>query len=356
MHYTDKCGTYYDAYLDVLENGGQLYPGNGKDSANVIVRGKHCITYWEIGSKRHQETVELAKYFNIEPYGKTGGRIVRWLINDCFKLPYKSTFWQKRYRGLAKKGTHWHYLHVVERERFFGIEVDLKSAYISSLFAGKSLLYQDGKGFIDDNHCLENLMVITPQLPKWFRLQLLGCLASWRISFLCRDKANPASNLLVQKWYHNIEYNAAFNCVHRAILRNYKIMEKIHQIGGEYIKRIHTDSFFLDCDVPREKEEAIWNYLEEKGLEWDIKGCGYSYFYDVNSGFIGKKFVGSALEVSDKMREENIKKKRSSYDDKTMNRFGEIILNSSLPNTEPLSGRQQVDCLPKQLAIPFFPS
>lgn len=45
MYYIDKVGEYHQAYADVLENGGQLYPGNGKDSANVIVRGKYCITY-----------------------------------------------------------------------------------------------------------------------------------------------------------------------------------------------------------------------------------------------------------------------------------------------------------------------
>ena len=95
MYYTEKIGSYNDAYLDVLHNGGQLYPGNGKDSANVVVRGKQCITYWEKGSKRHQETVELAKYFNLDPYSKTGGRIARWLVDDCLKLPYQDSLWRK---------------------------------------------------------------------------------------------------------------------------------------------------------------------------------------------------------------------------------------------------------------------
>jgi len=352
MYYIDKIGEYHHAYAEVLANGGQLYPGNGKDSANVIVRGKQCITYWAKGSKRRQEVSDLCNYFHIPSEGKTGGRVARWLISDCLKLPYHGTFWQKRYRNIAKMGTHWHYLHVEPRKRFFGIEVDLKSAYISSLFAGKTLLFHDSKGYIEDNHCLENLKLITPELPKWFRLQLLGCLSSWRVTFFTKDKKNPNSKELIAKRYHNIEYGAAFNAVHRAIIRNDKIMEKIHQLGGEYIKRIHTDSFFLDCDVPRSTEDLIWSYLEEKKLKWDIKGCGYSYFYDVNSGFVGKKFVGSALDVTEKMRETGIKKKRSSYDEKTMNRFGDIILNSSMPNTELVRDSENSNSTPEQLVIP----
>lgn len=351
MHYTDLVGTYATAYADVLANGGQLYPGNGKDSANVVVRGQHCFTYWAKGSKRRQEVVDLCRYFNLDPYGKTGGRIARWLIDDLLKLPYKQTFWQKQYRDLAKQGGHWHYTYVESGKSFIGIEVDLKSAYMVSLFAGKSLLYQQGKGYFDDQGALENLQVLTPELPKWFRLQLLGCLASWRITFLARDKKNLENKELTVKQFHEISYGAAFNAVHRAILRNYKLMQKIHQIGGQYIRRIHTDSFFMDCDIPPKLENLIWEYMESKQAQWDIKGCGYSYFFDLNTGFIGKRIVGSALEVVDLMREKDIKKNRSSYDNETFQRFKDKIETSTLPEKEPIP--DQVLSLPstKQLAI-----
>lgn len=334
MQYIDLQGDYAVAYNDALTNGGQFYPGNGNDSANVIVRGKQCFTYWKKGSKRKQEIELLCKHFAVNSYGMTGGRLARWLLNDLFQLPYSSTFWQKKYRELAQNGGHWHYMHIQPKTPFCGIEVDLKSAYVSSLFAGQSLLYQDGKGYIDDNNCLENLKQVCPSLPKWFRLQLLGILASWRFFFYVRPKNHANGTDLILKKYHKISYGGAFNATHRAILRNYKIMQKVHQIGGEHIKRMHTDSFFLSVDASQETEQRIWDYLESKQCRVDIKSAGFAYFFDLNTGFVGNKFVGSRLDVVEKMREYDIKMKRQSLVPQVLDRFGDRLAASSFQETD----------------------
>ena len=329
MNYTDLIGDYAIAYQDVLIHGGQLYPGNGKESASVVVRGNDCFTYWNAHSKRYWEVQELCKFFNLEPQGKTGGRIARWLIDEILQLPYKTTFWNKQYRAIAKSGHHWHYNHVQPWKPFFGIEVDLKSAYFSSLLQGKSLLYQPGSGYLKDNNALETLGELIPNLPKWFRLQLLGVLASWRFQFLAKDKKNADNKELIWKQYHVINYNGAFNAVHRAIIRNYKIMEKIHSIGGEYIRRMHTDSFFLDCDCPRQIEDKIWSFIDEKKVKYDVKGAGHSFFFDLNTGFVGNRIVGAKIDVIDQMKSNNIKMKNNPINSKLLDRFGEVIANSS---------------------------
>lgn len=334
MDYTDLEGDYLIAYSDVLKYGGQLYPGNGKDSAAVVVRGSQCYTYWKKDSRRKQEVKELCNFFHLDSYGKTGGRIARWLVEEVLVLPYQNSYWHPKYRGIAKSGKHWHYSYCDSRQNFLGIEVDIKSAYISSLFSQYSLLYKEGIGYIDDNGALENLKLLTPDLPKWFRLQLLGLLSSWRFTFLARDKSNSNGSELKLKHYYKISYNAAFNAVHRAILRNYKIMQKIHQIGGQYIRRMHTDSFFLDIDCPREIEDSIWKYIEERNLKWDIKGCGRCYFFDLNTGFIGNKFVGAPIDVAGMMREEKIKIDRKSLVPQVLDRFGNVIETSTFQERE----------------------
>jgi hypothetical protein len=320
--YISLTGNYADAYADVLQKGGQLYAGMGKDSANVVVRGRTVFTYWPKDSPKRTQVRELSRFFNIEEEDKTGGRLARWLLNDALKLPYQETFWNRKYHKLAKNGQHWHYYHITPGRYCYGVEFDIKSAYISSLFAGRTLLYQEGRGYLDDNGTLESLKGLCSDLPKWFRLQLLGILASWKMSFLCRDKKNPSNPLLVYKTFHKVAYGAAFNAAHRAILRTYKIMQKVHQIGGEYINRIHTDSFFLSIECPPIVEEQIFNYLEDKGLITSVKGSGKAYFLDLNTGFIGKKFVGAKQDVVELMRENNLKMQRTNLPPRVVDRFG----------------------------------
>ena len=324
-NYQEKTGDYMDAYTDVVQNGGQLYPGNGKDSANVVVRGKQVFVYWKSKSVRHREVVDICNFLGIDSHAMTGGRVARKLLNDILELPYKRTFWNKKYRSLAVSGKHWHYYHVVPNEVFYGAEFDLKSAYFASLIQCKTLLYAEGKGYLEDNGTLEAIRELVPYMPKWFRLQLLGCISSWNFRFMTRDKSKPDSSELVQKRICKITFNAAFNCVHRAILRNYKIMQKIHEIGGEHIKRMHTDSFFLSWECPVTTETLLFDYLKEKHCEVSVKASGKAFFFDLNTGFIGKKFVGSKLDVIELMRGSDIKMGKSDTPAKVLDRFGNWI-------------------------------
>lgn len=321
MQYITVEGDYLQAYHFCLERGGQLFCGNGRDSANVVLVGKQCFTFWKKDSKRYADVMQLASYFGLPSEGQTGGRIARWLLEDFLCLPYQNTFWSKAYRNIAKDGAHWHYLFCAKKQYFNAIEVDIKGAYLNSLFSFSSLLYQPYLGYLQDNNALDNLKILYPELPKWFRLQLLGCLASWRIFYLCRDKSQPDCKELVRKQRFFIKYGAAFNCAHRAILRNYKIMKKLHEIGGEYIRRIHTDSLLLDCAIPIEVKQKIFSYIRQKQLTFSIKGYGRCFFWDVNTGFIGNKFVGAPVEITSLMRQEKIKMKSQETNVKLLQDF-----------------------------------
>lgn len=309
MKYFNIVGDFLSAYQFCLANGGQLFAGNGNDSANVCVVGQNCYTFWKKDSAHRWEIEKLSNYFNLDPEQQTGGRIARWLIDELISVPYEKTFWSRTYRNLAKSGSHWHYLHCDSKQQFYGFEVDLKSAYFSSLFSFPSMLYQPEIGYLKDGGAMDNLKSLYEHFPKWFRLQLLGCLAMWRSFYYCRDKSSPDSKELVMKCRYFIKYGAAFNVAHRAILRNYKIMARIHQIGHKYIRRIHTDSFFVDYDIPEKVELELWNYIESKNLKYSIKGFGSCYFWDVNSGFIGNKFVGASIDIAARMRADEIRMK-----------------------------------------------
>jgi hypothetical protein len=328
MKYFTLSGDYLTAYHFCLKNGGQFFPGHGKDSANVCLIGQNCFTFWEENSRKKQEVAELAQFFGLDPEGQTGGRIARWVIDELIAIPYQNTFWNRTYRNLAKQGNHWHYLYCDSMKPFWGIEVDLKSAYFTSLFALPTFLFQPEKGYMEDGGALDNLKELYPHFPKWFRLQFLGCLASWRIFYFCRDKSRPESNELVKKHRNTIKYNAAFNVAHRAILRNYKIMKKIHEIGGEYIRRMHTDSFFIDHDIPEQVELALWRYVDSKNVRYTVKGFGRAFFWDINTGFIGNKFVGAKIDVVEKMRKDDVKMKSKEANEVAINRRSPFIDNS----------------------------
>jgi hypothetical protein len=351
MKYFTLEGDYLTAYHFCLKNGGQMFAGNGKDSANVCLIGQNCYTFWEKGSNRKEEVRDLANYFNLDPDGMTGGRIARWVIDELIKIPYEGTFWNKTYRDLARQGNHWHYLHCDEKQPFWGIEVDLKSAYFSSLFALPTFLYQPEKGYLDDCGALANLKELYPFFPKWFRLQFLGCLSSWRIFYLCRDKSLPNCEELVRKHRNNIKYNAAFNVAHRAILRNYKIMQKIHQIGGQYIRRMHTDSFFIDYDIPEKTEMQLWQYVEDKGLKYTIKGFGRAFFWDINTGFIGNKFVGAKVDVVERMRKDNVKMKSKQSNEIALQRNSPFIDGSQDSSNFTDSDNSNLPGNPRQIEL-----
>lgn len=310
MNYIDLTGDLPDAIELVRQEGGRLYAGKYRDSCHTVVIGNHCFTFWNARSKTRQLVKQLCETFNVPFQGQTGGRLARMVLKDIVSLPHKGTYWDRQYRAVAKGGEHWHYTFVNPNRNFYGVEFDLKSAYFSSLFAGKSLLYQPNIGWRDDNGSLDRLKALTPMFPKWFRLQLLGLIASWNISYYVRPKVIAPDVELDFKTSYKIQYGAAFNAVHRAIIRNYKIMKKVHGIGGKYIERMHTDSFLLNIECPETIEKDIFDYLAEKKAEVDIKSAGFSYFFDLNTGYIGKHFVGSKIDVLHKMKINNVKIKR----------------------------------------------
>lgn len=310
MEYFDIVGNLTEAIELVRTRGGRLYAGKYKDSSHTVVIGNECYTFWSTKSKSRAQVYELCNQFNLPTKGQTGARLARWVIDELIDLPYKRTFWDRTYRNVAKSGEHWHYTYVNPNKHFYGVEFDLKSAYFSSLFAGQSLLYSPRLKYLNDNGALERLKELTPMFPKWFRLQLLGIMASWRYTYMIRPKNMTPESELITKVSHHIGYGAGFNAVHRAIIRNYKIMRQVHRIGGKYIERMHTDSFLLNIECPENIEREIHSYLAEKRVEVDIKAAGYSYFFDLNTGYIGKVFIGAKIDVLAKMREKMIKMKR----------------------------------------------
>lgn len=315
MEYLELQGDFLDAYSMVSTGGGQLYCGDGKDTANVVVRGNKCYTFWRNDSLMRTKVRELAVSFGFNPDGMTGGRIARRMLKEIVGLDTSGTYWHKTYRDLAKDGSHWHYMHCDNKKTFWGVELDLKSAYFSSYLSFPSMLYSPSVQYIDDGGAMDNLRELYQHFPKWYRLQVLGMMASWRTFYYCRDKKNPERVDLVQRHRYNISYGAAFNTVHRAILRNYKIMQRIHKIGGSHIRRMHTDSFFLDADTPQSVANNIKGYLQDKGVSVSCKGYGKCYFWDINTGFIGKRIVGSPPLVIQSMREDGIKMAKPEVND-----------------------------------------
>lgn len=295
--YYEAQATYCEALAEFLIKGGLFFPAKTPDAPSTIVRGHSIYTYWPPESALRQKVKALALTLGCEHPSPTVGRLCRWLVSDFLELPHKGTAWAKSYQSLAHKGSHWHYLYVDTRDSYFGVEVDLKSAYFASYLKGSSLLYSPRHGYLPDGLAKDKLVAFLELIPKWFRLSLLGVLAGHQLKFCAKADVPGDTPVLLYRSIPRISYGAAFNAAHRAILRNYKILQKIHYLGGEWIRRIHTDSFFLDAYCPDSVERRIFDYLLEKNSEYTVKGVGNAYFWDVNTGIIGRKYVGAKAEV-----------------------------------------------------------
>ena len=66
--HSEREGTMVDAYEDVLQNGGQLFQGNGRESAHTVVRGKKTVVYWAKNSRKKAEVASLCRDMGIDPY------------------------------------------------------------------------------------------------------------------------------------------------------------------------------------------------------------------------------------------------------------------------------------------------
>lgn len=335
MNYELRHGDYGSALHDLLENGGQLFSSTHPDGANTILRGQICITYWKPNSRLFAQVNEASRQFGFEHPAPTAGRLARHVLRSVIDLPCDGTYFGKGYAQLARDGNHWHYQHVVTGYHPFLVEFDLKSAYFTSLFHGKSLLFHERKGWMDDNGALDRLKSITPILPKWLRLTLLGVLASHKSQFYTRGKDENDNFVLNLKTVKKIKYGAAFNAAHKAINRTYKCMERVHSIGGDYIKRIHTDSFAIPPTIPEEKEVEILEFLAKHNYQVAIKASGASHFLNLNEGLIGNKVIGMWQSVREQFREQKVKIPKYNFDSESLQRWKDRISIQESSEDEP---------------------
>lgn len=307
MRYITKEGNYLTALSHLLEEGGQLFPARHQGGSNSVVEGSRCTTYWEKGSKMHGKVILLAGELGLEPEHQTYGRMAKWFLREIINLQPKDTWHCKEFRNLAKDGFHWHYTYLKTGDLGYCFELDISSAYLTSLLSGKSLFYDKYRKFIDDGGALENLRNCKHLLTKDFRMVLLGVLASHSKNFYVRQQ-NPDDKWIPEfKSISHISYGAAFNAVHGAILRLYNIMQKAHDIGGEDIVRMHTDSLLIRADIDNLKLQRLISYFLKNGFELKTKAEGRAYFFDLNCGFVGTKPYGFRKPLISAMKEHNVK-------------------------------------------------
>jgi len=321
--YEFREGGYLEALAAFSEMGGRFFPQRSPDSPSTIVSGNRCVTYWDSRSRLLPKCINLCKTLDLEWNGQSPGRIARQILTTIVGLQKQKHGWGKLYASLARKGFHWHYTYVETGYHPYLLEFDLKSAYFTSLFQGRSLLYHDYKGFVDDCGMLENLKAIETLLPKFMRLIILGVVASHKMQFYTIDRTVEDSFAMRLSTVPNIEYGMAFNAAHKAIRRTYELMRKIHSIGGDYVKRIHTDSFALTHDTPAKIESEIFGLLERNGYPVSIKAQGSAHFLSLNEGIIGTKLIGAKDLVFKEFREKQIKIPKHELDYEAYRRWTE---------------------------------
>jgi len=276
------------------------------------------------------------------------GTLAKRLMRDIVGLETKDTCWGKKALRMAKDGGHWHYLYVETGYHPFLIEFDLKSAYFSSLFSFPSLLYDEHKGFINDSGSMDVLKQITPYMPKWLRLVILGILASHKQQFYTLDKDSEGEPCLKLNTLNKISYGAAFNCAHKAISKTYQCMQKVHSIGGNSIKRIHTDSFALEVDCDGIVETSIMEFLDKHGYLTSVKGYGSSHFLNLNEGLIGKKLIGVRDSVFEQLRSASVKIPKVELTEEQKARWNDYLYPANSGDSEDTSTQSIED---KQLTI-----
>jgi hypothetical protein len=240
------------------------------------------------------------------------------------EIPYKGTSYSNIYRDLAKKGYHWHYQFINTGDNGKCIEYDLSSAYMTQFMRLPSTLIANVDDSMDDNGAMERLRAIMPMFPKWLRVQLLGVIASHSRTYICRKKGDNGYEI-EKKIQNSISYGACFNAAHRAILRVYRLMKRIHEIAGDYCVRMHTDSFTLKTCTPKHILLEIFDFLERNEQELQIKGIGRAFFFDLNEGIIGGKIIGAKEIVAAQLHEINFKQARESIEEEYARDWKDII-------------------------------
>lgn len=312
MKYHTFHSGYAGAVLHLEEKGGMMFPSRGRDGVSTVVSGKNTYTFWEPGSTNYGRCKLLAEEVGFPHEHFTSGRIAKFILKDVCGLDPAGTYVEPRCLALARDGFHWHYTHVETGYHPYLLEFDICAAYATMLGKYESFFFNTSLKTPTDCGSLSNLKNLLPTLPKWIRLVMIGMIASHRMTFATMPNRKSGDVLLKWNTLEKVSYGAAFNQVHRAILRLYRCMQRVHELGSVHIKRMHTDSFALSVDCPNVVEEQVFAYLDEQGLEYTCKGQGTSHFLDLNQGIVGRKFIGVPLEVREAIKREPIKRRRLS--------------------------------------------
>lgn len=320
-YYTEHTG--YAGAIDCLEKiGGQLFPCKRRDGVSTVVAGKSCYSFWEPNSKNYAKCKQVAEDFNFPHEHFTPGRVSKHLLEAIIGIDPKLGTPDRRFIQLAQDGFHWHYTYVEPGYHPYLLEFDLCAAYVTSLAKYESLYFAMNQRMIPDGGAIENLRALLPSIPKWIRLVMVGQLASHRMTFATMPNRKAKDYSMKWTTIRKIGYGYAFNRAHQAILRVHRLLQRIHQIGGDSIKRIHTDSFALQVNCPIDVEREIFEYLDSQGFSYSCKAQGSSHFFDLNSGIIGRKFVGVPMEIRDCLRRLPEKPKRHLITPEQLERWG----------------------------------
>lgn len=320
-YYTEHTG--YAGAMDCLQTiGGQLFPAKRKDGTSTVVRGKECYTFWSPDSKSYGQCGLLADNISFPHEHFTPGRIASFLLEKVVGIDPSYGTPDPVFIKLAKDGFHWHYTHVETGYHYYLLEFDLCAAYATSLGQFDSPYFSMNQQTTPNPSVMESLRVALAIVPKWMRLVMLGQMATHKMTFVTMP--NRANGDYKLKWQtiNKIKYGYAFNQVHRSILRVYRLLEAVHKIGGDSIKRIHTDSFTLSADCDTTIEAEIFKLLDDKGFSYSCKAQGSSHFFGLNSGIIGRKFVGVPFEIREQIRALPEKPKRVYITPEQLERWG----------------------------------
>lgn len=315
-------GGYIAALGYLRDNGGCLFPAKRHDGSSTVVIGDKIHTFWERDSLNRAKVQETARQFGFDPEHATGGRLAKWILRDICGLHTTKNPPDSRFLELARAGFHWHYTHVEVGRHQYLLEFDIVAAYMTSLLSQSSLKFSLLEGEKDDGGALDCLRQISSQLPKWLRLIIIGTIASHRMQYLTLTPGLNGYPNLKCHTVNKVEYGDAFNAVHRAIFRVYRTCENIHKLGGQHIKRMHTDSFALTGDCPVSIESDIFNYLDSCGFSYSCKSQGSAIFFNLNEGLIGSKFVGSRTAVREQWNALERKPKRFKLAKPARERWG----------------------------------
>lgn len=333
-YYTEDTG--YAGAIDCLQTiGGQLFPRRGKDGSSTVLCGKQVYTFWEPNSKNKAKCQQLALSTGFPHEHFTSGRIAKHILEDVCGVDPKLGKPDPVFIRLAKDGFHWHYTYVSPGYYPYLLEFDLCAAYASSLVKYDSPYFAMNQPTISAPLVMENLRVALATVPKWMRMILIGQLTAHRMHYLTMPKRSSGDFTLKLNTIHKIKYGYAFNRAHQSVLRVYRIFQRIHEIGGNSIKRIHTDSFTLSADCPSEIERQIFEYLDNQGFGYSCKAQGTAHFFSLNSGIVGRKFVGVPLEIRDHLRALPEKPKRHFITPEQLERWGLRGVVDDTPQRQP---------------------